>query len=296
MTLEDFIIETYCFVDTFFKETSLPALRRRGSKPFLTDVEVITIEIVGEYLGYASDKGIWCYFKQHWSHFFPKIACRTSFSRQCSNLITIKKKLQIHVSKMLAENQDLYLTDGFPIPVWHIKRYKRSNTDLRALGSTGYCAAKDEHYFGFKGHILVSQQGGTIAYELAAANIDERDILPEITVGLKGMLLADKGLIRPELKHILAEQKLDLQTPLRKNMCDQRPKRIVSLMMNMRRKVETVIGQLVERFKIQSIKAKDLWHLSAKVGRKILAHSICFMFNKMQNPLNPLAIENLIKF
>ena len=94
-----------------------------------------------------------------------------------------------------------------------------------------------------------------MAYELAAANIDERDILPEITQNRKGMILADKGLIRPELKDYLASQNLDLQTPLRKNMQDARPKETVSLMMNIRRKIETVIGQLVERFHIQSIKA-----------------------------------------
>jgi hypothetical protein len=194
----------------------------------------------------------------------------------------------------LSEDQDLYLSDGFPIPICHIKRYKRSKTELRYHGSTGYCAAKDEHYFGFKGHLLVTQHGAPIAYELAAANIDERDILPEITTYRKGMLLADKGLIRPELKDHLAKQHLDLQTPLRKNMQDARPKETVSLMMNMRRKIETVIGQLVERFNIQSIKAKDLWHLCTKVTRKILAHSVSFMFNQIQNPEKPLALELLL--
>jgi Transposase DDE domain len=161
-------------------------------------------------------------------------------------------------------------------------------------GSTGYCAAKDEKYFGFKGHLLVTQYGTPVAYELAAANIDEHDILPEITQNRKGMILADKGLIRPELKDYLASQNLDLQTPLRKNMQDARPKETVSLMMNIRRKIETVIGQLVERFHIQSIKAKDLWHLCSKVTRKILAHSIAFMFNQIQNPDQPLALEFLL--
>ena len=118
---------------------------------------------------------------------------------------------------------------------------------------------------------------------MAAANIDERDIVPEITGNLSGMLLTDKGLIRPELKAGLSKQDLDLQTPLRKNMLDSRPRKIVSKMMNIRRKVKTVIGQLVGRFNIQSIKAKDLRHLRAKIGRKILAHTVCFMFNKAIN-------------
>jgi hypothetical protein len=51
------------------------------------------------------------------------------------------------------------------------------------------------------------------------------------------MLIADKGLFRPELSEVLARQNLDLQTPLRKNMKDLRPKETVSLMINVRRKV-----------------------------------------------------------
>ncbi len=107
-------------------------------------------------------------------------------------------------------------------------------------------------------------------------------------------MLGDKGLIRPSLNEMLAKQNLNLQTPLRQNMKDDRPKELVSLMMNMRRVVETMIGQLVDRFNIQSIKAKDLWHLSAKIGRKILAHTICFMFNKVINHEKPLALELLV--
>ena len=294
MTLEDFIIKTYCFVDDFFKKENIFHLRKRGPDPSLSDVEVITIEIVSEYLGHNTDKAIWSYFKEHWRHFFPKIGCRTSFVRQSANLIAVKKKMQQSVSSVLSTDQDLYLCDGFPIPLCHIKRYKRSKTELRCRGATGYCAAKDEHYFGFKGHIVITQHGCAVAYEMAAANIDERDILPEITENLQGILLADKGFIRPELKAALLTQGLVLQTPLRKNMADSRPKQLVSLMMNMRRKVETVIGQLAQRFKIQSIRSKNLWHLSTKVGRKILAHSVCFMLNKVENPELPLALEYLI--
>lgn len=294
MTLEDLIINTYCFVDDYLIAANLTRLRKRGEPPSLSDSEIITMEIVGEFLGHNTDKAIWVYFKEHWSHFFPKISCRTSFSRQCANLHEVKKKLQIYLSEQLSTDQDLYITDGFPIPVCHIKRYKRSKNQLRAQGSVGYCAAKVEHYFGFKGHILITQKGVAVAYEVAAANVDERDITAEVTTNLSGMLSADKGLIRPELSEVLARQNLDLQTPLRKNMKDLRPKETVSLMMNVRRKVETVIGQLTERFQIQVIKAKNLWHLCAKIGRKILSHTVCFMFNQIENPEKPLALELLL--
>jgi len=132
MTLEGFIIHTYCFVDDFLQRSFSHPLRKRGAKPALSDAEVLAMEIVGEYLGYGFDKAIWFYFKEDWSHFFPRIACRTSFSRQSANLNEVKKKLCEFVFGILSTDQDLYLFDGFPIPICHIKRYKRSKTELRS--------------------------------------------------------------------------------------------------------------------------------------------------------------------
>lgn len=265
-------------------------LRSRGPCPALTDAEVLTILIVGEYLGLGSDKKIWITFKRRWNDWFPGLGCRTSFVRQSANLWAIQNKIQEALSARLCQQKDLFLFDGFPIPTCHIKRSKLFKTE----GAVGYCAAKDEKYFGFKGHLLMTPEGITKRLSVAAANIDERDMLPEVTQGLKGDVIADKGLIRPELTEALAYQGLVLHTPLRKNMKDTRPKNFVTKIMNVRRKVETVIGQLVERFHIQTIKAKDTWHLMAKVGRKILAHTVCFFINQTINPHAPLQLENLL--
>jgi hypothetical protein len=56
--MEEFIISTYCFVDNFLKTQFLRPIRLRGEAPALSDAEVITMEIVGEYLGHGSDKAI----------------------------------------------------------------------------------------------------------------------------------------------------------------------------------------------------------------------------------------------
>jgi hypothetical protein len=56
--------------------------------------------------------------------------------------------------------------------VCHIKRYKRKSP-FKGLGAVGYCAAKDQKYFGFKGYLLISSEGATKALSIAAANEDE---------------------------------------------------------------------------------------------------------------------------
>jgi len=37
-----------------------------------------------------------------------------------------------------------------------------------------------------------------------------------------------------------------------------------------------------------------MWHLRAKVGRKILAHTMAFFVNFTQNPLEPLKLDALV--
>ena len=131
-------------------------------------------------------------------------------------------------------------------------------------------------------------------YTFAPANCDERDVAPEITQNIHGLLGADKGYLRPELKKYYDLQSVDLQTPFRKNMVDHRPKEAMRILMNARRKIETVIGQLTVQFNIQKVRARDLWHLSHRITRKILSHTISVVLNsQLGNP--PLQLENLIK-
>jgi hypothetical protein len=66
MSIEEFIIAIFCLVeDELNKMLQGKKLRQGGRIPNLTDSEVITMEIVGEFLGKDGDKTIWDYFKNH---------------------------------------------------------------------------------------------------------------------------------------------------------------------------------------------------------------------------------------
>jgi hypothetical protein len=280
MLTEDFIIEVYCRIDDLYRQLVGTPLRARGFAPKLTDVEIITMETVGESLGCETDKGIWRYFHNHWHDWFPDLGSRANFVKQSANLWAIKQEMQIAMMLYTGGLQDdIHIVDGFPMPVCNINRAARCRIH-RDEASFSYCAAKDERYYGFEGHIVISSSGLICGYTFASANIDERDVVYEMVEKIRGKLLADKGYIRSRLKSDLAAQGIDLQTPLRKNMEDTRPKEAVSLMMSIRRMVETVIGQLAGRFHIEKVWARDIWHLSHRFIRKILAHTMMFSINK----------------
>ena len=66
MLVEDFIITVYCLIDDELKKLLQDKkLRSRGFEPKLTDAEIITMEVVGEFLGKDTDTGVWRYFSQH---------------------------------------------------------------------------------------------------------------------------------------------------------------------------------------------------------------------------------------
>ena len=91
MSIEEFIITVYCLVDVELKQiTQTKRLISRGFKPKLSDAEVITIDLVGEFLGKDTDVGIWRYFKSHWPTWFPGLGSRTNYVKQSSNLWYIK--------------------------------------------------------------------------------------------------------------------------------------------------------------------------------------------------------------
>ena len=249
MLTEEYIIAVYCLVDEMLKKVVKNKLRHRGPQPKLADAEVITMEIVGESKGFDKDKYIHSYFNGHWLYLFSGLGNRTTFLRQAANLWAVKQEIhKAIVQKLLPFGSELSIVDGFPIPVcgfrWaHFSKLFKGHADF------GHCAAKNLRYFGFKGHLLIDENGLILDCAVAAANIDEREMIFDMSSVTGTDLLGDKGYICSETrKEEFKSEGINIHIPLRSNMKDDRPKEFVKMINNKRRLVETVIGQLSERF------------------------------------------------
>jgi hypothetical protein len=199
MSVEEFIITVYCLIDDLSKESvGKKKLRKRGFEPDLSDSEVITMEIVAEFLGIDTDKGAWEYFCNHWRGLFPRLGSRANFAKHASNLWRIKQMIHKKLAKQLGAFSDpLHMADGFPMPVCHFKRAYFSRI-FRGEAAYSHCASKDEKYYGLKGNVLINTEGIITDITTTAANIDERDSLWDVVKEIEGMIIADKGLIGKE--------------------------------------------------------------------------------------------------
>lgn len=290
----DLITNVYCLVDDQLKAMAISDIEPHvGRKPCLSAAEVITIEIVGEYLGLAQDKAIWSLFSQCYRDLFPSIPSRTSFVRRATNLWAVKAALQKRFADLCDGFDDqLHIVDGFPIPICRFARVGRCRL-FEGLATYGYCASQKEKFYGFKGHLLISSDGVICGLELASANIDERLLLPELTTGITGSVLGDKGyILNDDANRALQKRNVFVETPLRKNMEECRPPAYLNAMRRMRKKVETVISQLTERFRISEVWARDLWHLTSRIYRKTLSHTVMIMMQFVEGG-SPLHLEDL---
>lgn len=129
MSHEDFLLSLYCIVDQLMKDTrTAEGLRQRGPAPVLSDAEVITIVVAGEFFGLDADTAIFRYFRRYHAAAFPalKHLVRTTFVRQAANLGPVIQRLWQRLPGFfrLADpvtGDVLWLVDSFPLRVCRLR-------------------------------------------------------------------------------------------------------------------------------------------------------------------------------
>jgi len=85
---------------------------------------------------------------------------------------------------------------------------------------------------------------------------------------------------------------VELLAPYSSRKRDPAPKKSASLS-RPRYRINTVFSQLTERYSMKRMWARDMRHLSRRVLRKVLSHTVSFVLNhQMGNP--PLELSRLL--
>ena len=139
---EEFIIAVFCCIEDWLKEIIQGnRIRTAGFEPKLSDSEVITMEIVGEFRGLDQVLQFGNTKRDHWLCLFPNLGSRSTFVRQAANLWSYKQVLHSKISRALGGfTDDVHLVDGIPIPLCRITRAARCRLFTESA-EYGYCAA-----------------------------------------------------------------------------------------------------------------------------------------------------------
>ena len=176
---------------------------------------------------------------------------------------------------MLAQHipHDPYLSiiDSFPVPVCRFARatYSRS---FREVAAYGYDEVARHIYYGLRAHVRLAWPGVLVDCALAPAHLSDTEGAEDLLQGVAGFVLADRNYWKPELSERLKTQGLQLLAPFK--FATQQKKPWPRFLTHMRYRIETVFGQLVDRFHAKRVWARDLWHLTSRWMRKFLRHTL----------------------
>lgn len=280
MDLDDFIIAVFCVVDEAVpRATNGQRLRQRGPAPTLADSEVITMEVVGAYLGLEQDSSLFAYFQRHYAHFFPALRRlhRTTFVRQAANLWRLKERLWQHVLARIPHDPTFAIIDSFPLPVCQFARAYRCRR-FRGDAAFGKDTLARQTFYGMRVHVRLEWPGVITRFCVAPANAHELTALPALTEQTAGMLVGDRNYWSPATTTEWQALGVELLAPYRSAKRDPHP-RWSAVLSRVRYRIDTVFGQLVDRCDVKRVWARDLWHLCSRLLRNVLMHTLAVLLN-----------------
>jgi DDE family transposase len=291
MDLNTFIIAVFCLIDDHLKDLRV---RQRGPSPKLSDPEVLTIETVGEFLGFDTDKGIYSFFRRHYGEWFPTLGevHRTTFARQAANLWKVKERLWQDLLALAPHDQGFALVDSMPLPACLFARAYRCKR-FRGEAAFGKDTLLRQTFYGFRVHVRVCWPGVITRFSVAPANAHELSVIPELLESTRGFAVGDRNYHSPETTEELArDMGVELLAPYQSKKRDPAPQRSAFLS-RLRYRIDTVFSQLTGRYCVKRVWAKDLWHLIGRLLRKILSHTVAFVLNHQQGN-QPLQLSRLL--
>jgi hypothetical protein len=84
--VETFVTAVYTLVDELYQTHLAPARPvRRGRKPTVADSEVLTLMVLGHWLG-NSERGRLRHAHAYWRSYFPRLLSQSAFNRRARDL------------------------------------------------------------------------------------------------------------------------------------------------------------------------------------------------------------------
>jgi DDE family transposase len=297
MDLESFTIAVYCQIDTLLQEMAADPdwcrVRQRGPAPRLADSEVLTMEVVGEFLGMDQDVVIYRYFREAHAAWFPALRAvhRTTFARQAANLWAVKEQVGHRLRDRLAYDPTLSFIDSVPTPVCRFGR-AYSCARFRGQAAFGRDSGSKATFYGFRHHFRISWPGVVTAISVAPANVHDLDLVPELVEGAQGVVIGDRNYWAPKRMADLAPAGIRVLAPFKKRAKDPDPDGSTRLT-RWRWRIETVASQFVARYHLKRLWARDAWHLTSRLLRKVLSHTLAVGLC-LAHGLPPLAFAQLL--
>lgn len=262
--------------------------------PQVSDIEVIALSVVAEYLSIPSENQLFAYIQNDYRNQFGPFLSRARFNIRRRKLQVYTAQISQSVANCLPISSTTKVIDSIPIPTCKNPRILRAkgfqdDPDLRP--DRGYHAAFKQYYFGYKMQLVILEPGIPVLGYIYPASVSDVQVLEDLKQSQLSdcELIGDKGYISSIQQLSLFEQaKIRVITPLRSNM-DAMKSRWNTTFAYIRKRIETLFSQLVSQFHLRTNWSRTLSGLLARITSKLAAVAIGQLINYQQNrPLNQL--------
>ena len=270
--------------------------RKGVDRMVMSDVEIITISIVGELMTIDSERAWYSFCKKNLNDLFPVFCERSRFNRIRRNLHAVIRRCYEEIT-ILVSDSPVKIVDSMPLPVCKFGRAHFHKTYRGYGASYGWCPSKKETYFGYKLHLLCDPNGYPVDYLFTSANVDDRAPVAELVCSHRLLALyADKGYTGKKFFGQLCKKTNIRLYPLPKANAPQpeNEKSFRQHVFRVRRRIETTASQFADQLNLQRVRAKSLWGLISRLACKFLAFAIAFLINLCIGVDNPVRIKSLV--
>jgi hypothetical protein len=169
----------YCLVDDLYQE-QFASLKptRRGHHPELSDSEVLTLMLLGQWQLERSERGFLAYTMAHLRPYFPRLLSQSAFNRRARDLMGVLcamapliRQRALEVLKLPQSTHEVL--DAVPVPLMRRCRgnQHRSFRNEAAIGRGG---ADHDWYYGVKLLGDLDAHGFLSGFLAGPANIEDR--------------------------------------------------------------------------------------------------------------------------
>ncbi|MDE0225024.1 MAG: IS982 family transposase, partial [Gammaproteobacteria bacterium] len=169
-----------------------------GIAPRLTDAELVTLAVISALLGYDNESQFVRYAREHLRPWFPYLPHRAGFNKRLrASADTIARVIAALARECVWWHDDVWLVDSAPIGCG-TSRETAKRSGLADWAEYGWRASHSRCFWGLRLHLIATPCGLPVAFALAGAKADERDVCADMIdrAGLARQgqtLTADKG-------------------------------------------------------------------------------------------------------
>jgi Transposase DDE domain len=217
----------YVKADDLLKESPqlAPCRPAVGIGPKLSGAELVTLAVMQALLGFTSEARWLRHARAHLRHLFPYLPGQPGYNKRLRGAAAlIRHCIRVLAADASVWSDDVWVVDSTPVECGRSRETAR-RSELAGWAEYGYCSSHSRYFWGLRRlHLVCTLQGLPVAFALAGAKADERDVLagmlagdPDLIITRPGQtLIGDKNYYGTVFEATMAGAGITLLRPARK--------------------------------------------------------------------------------